>query len=328
MQRRKPSYGAAARLARIVYGLTHRPFGWSFDAIQDELGVSERTLKRYLSTLRIELVDNEGNPLVEAVRRGNRRILSLVGPKPAAEGNAYEIAFFYFAMTLLRFLDGTVIKEGVDSLWERLERALPGRDRLRLENFDKKFFTVPYGMKDYSDADETLDVVVQSLVFQRRLRIRYSALHGGTKTHTFDPYTLTSYRGGLYLIGRSDLARKAITIAVERIESVKMLDDKFDYPRRYSPERYTEGMFGLVDGPETKVELVILNDETARLIRSRRIHPTQKFQRRRDGTTLLTMTVRGTTEVVPWVMSLIPWVRVRKPKSLRDEVHERIAAYE
>lgn len=37
---RKPTYGAGARLARIVRELTSRPHGWSFEAIQEELRIA------------------------------------------------------------------------------------------------------------------------------------------------------------------------------------------------------------------------------------------------------------------------------------------------
>src|SRR5947208_12094915 len=52
---RPATYGTATRLARIVYGLLGRPYGWSFDAIQDELRISERTLLRYAAACRREL---------------------------------------------------------------------------------------------------------------------------------------------------------------------------------------------------------------------------------------------------------------------------------
>jgi hypothetical protein len=38
--------------------------------------------------------------------------------------------------------------------------------------------------------------------------------------------------------------------------------------------------------------------------KSRELHPTQKFRRRRDGKTILSMTVRGTTELRNWILSL------------------------
>ena len=54
---RKPSYGTATRLARIIYGLLSRPYGWSFEAIQQEIGISDRTLRRYIAVCRHEFVD-------------------------------------------------------------------------------------------------------------------------------------------------------------------------------------------------------------------------------------------------------------------------------
>jgi len=54
---RKPTYGAAIRLARIAAGLFSRPYGWSFRAIEESLEISERTLARYVSVIRSDLLD-------------------------------------------------------------------------------------------------------------------------------------------------------------------------------------------------------------------------------------------------------------------------------
>ena len=58
-------------------------------------------------------------------------------------------------------------------------------------------------------------------------------------------------------------------------------------PARYSPACHTEGTFGIVEGPETLVKLELLNAETAALLASRRLHPTQRFEKRADGTAVL-----------------------------------------
>jgi len=75
---RKPSYGAAGRHARIVYELLDRPHGWSFEAIQNELQISERTIFRYVAALREQLVDSEGRLRMlypSSVRSPRRRTL-------------------------------------------------------------------------------------------------------------------------------------------------------------------------------------------------------------------------------------------------------------
>jgi predicted DNA-binding transcriptional regulator YafY len=319
-RQRTPTYGAATRLARIVHELHGHRYGWSLETIQDVLGISERTLLRYVAVCKRELVDSRDEPLLEVVRHGSRRLLQLRNTAHGEESSSYELLFFYFALSVFQFLDGTVIKDGVDGLWDRLWRALPRAQQDRLGDFSRKFFAVPYGVKDYRAFDDTLDTCIQCLVHQHRMRIDYHGLRGEGHVHEFDPYTLTMYRGGLYLIGYSHRFKKIIWLAIERIRGVEKLAATFIYPKSYSPQKYTEGVFGIIDGAETRVELLLRNADTAAYISSRRMHPTQAFTRRHDGTTLLTMTVRGTTELVPWILSLGPYVEVLKPRALREEI--------
>jgi proteasome accessory factor B len=304
----------------MLHGLHERPYGWSFDAILDELGVSERTLSRYIAATRDALVDVEGNPLIEVVRHGERRVVRLTSRSSPHEATAYQVLFLYFSLAVFQFLEGTVIRDGVEDLWERFRETLPKSEQARLGDFDRKFFAVPHAMKDYRDHDEHLDVLVRCIVHQYRARIDYAGLLGDGKVHEFEPYTLAMYRGGLYLIGKSNHGNRIIKLAVERIRSVERLADRFDYPRDYSPQKHTEGVFGIIEGDECRVELLIHNAETEAYLRSRRIHATQKFRRRRDGKTVLSMTVRGTEELKNWIYGFGPYVEVLEPKSLRQEV--------
>jgi proteasome accessory factor B len=182
------------------------------------------------------------------------------------------------------------------------------------------------GEEDYRQYDETLDAVVRALVHQHRLRIDYRGLLGEGRTHLFEPYTLLMYRGGLYLLGRSDLADNLVFLAVERIRSVTPTAQHFVYPADYSPEKHSEGIFGIIAGPVTKVELLVMNPETLAYLESRLVHPTQRFRKRRDGKAVLSMTVRGTEELKNWVLGFGPYLQVLKPKELRQQVAELVSA--
>jgi proteasome accessory factor B len=317
---RKPTYGAAARLARLLYGLLSRPRGWSFDAIEAELGISERTLLRYLAACRRDLLDAEGRPIIEAFRSGERRMLRLAQTDRMEESAAYQVLFFYFASSVFQFLDGTVIKEGVADLWERFLRSVPSAQRARLTDFQRKFYAVPHAMKDYREFDAQLDAIVFCLANNRSLRVEYASVQGGSKVHDFDPYSLLMYRGGLYVVGRSHLRRQVITLAVERMRQVERLPASFDYPSGYAPQKHTEGIFGIIEGPQASVELLIKDAQTRAYLESRRIHPTQEFRARRDGGAVLSMTVRGTDELKYWILGFGPHIEVLKPASLRAEV--------
>ncbi len=328
---RKPTYGAAIRLARIAAGLFSRPYGWSFRAIEESLEISERTLARYVSVLRSDLLDWRGGPLVEVVGTGGKRKLRLVSSMKAAEASSYQVALLYFSLTVLKFLEGTVLEEGVEGLWERIYQNLSVTQQTRLSDLERKFYAVPYAPKDYGEFSEQLDVILRALLDQIRLKVDYAGLTGEGRQHDFDPYSLIAYRGGLYILGHSHRIGAIIYLAVERIRSVEFIRQtdgtpaRFVYPRGFDPAAHTEGTFGIVEGPETKVELKIHSEQTEAYVRSRTIHPSQRFSRRRDGTTIMTMTVRGTTELANWIMSMGPWIEVLKPAALRKEIARRHA---
>jgi proteasome accessory factor B len=303
----------------------------SFEAIERRFSISERTLLRYVAACKKKLLDPAGRPLVEVVQRGSRRYLSLAQSNATPGSTAYEAVSLYFVLTLLKFLEGMVIQEGVEDIWERVRRDLPGSQRLTLADFDRKFYSVDYAPKHYAEHEEVVDLLLRALIYQWRLLIDYGGLAGEGKTHRFDPYTLVGHKGGLYLIGLSDVYKKIIYLAVERIrKATRLLDangntQRFTYPGAYRPERQMDGAFGIFEGPETKVELLLLGDTEA-LLRAREIHPTQRFHRRPDGKTVLMMTVRSTPELINWILSLGPWVEVLKPKELRQEIASLLAS--
>ena len=263
--------------------------------------------------------------MIEAFRRGAHRMLRLAESTRLGESTAYQVLFFYFALSVFQFLDGTVVKEGVTDLWDRFQRSVPGAQRARLADFRRKFYAVPHAMKDYHAFDVQLDAIVFCLANNRKMRIAYGGLLGDGKVHEFEPYTLMMYRGGLYLLGRSHRGGRILTLAVERMRHVDRLDERFEYPAGYTPERYSEGILGIIEGPETAVVLAINDAPTRAYLESRRIHPTQEFRTRRDGRTVLSMTVRGTDELKYWILGFGPHLEVLRPALLRAEVGRLLA---
>jgi predicted DNA-binding transcriptional regulator YafY len=121
-------------------------------------------------------------------------------------------------------------------------------------------------------------------------------------------------------MGRSEHHEDVINLAVERIRSVEMTQERFEYPDRYSPRRHHRGVFGIMRGEETRVELLIMDAATAALLRARRLNLGERFQKRKDGTTLLTMRVRGIEELANWVLGYGAHVKVLRPGALRERV--------
>ncbi|MFM7737224.1 MAG: helix-turn-helix transcriptional regulator [Alphaproteobacteria bacterium] len=330
--RRKPTYGAATRLAGIVHGLHERPFGWSFESIQQAFGIAERTLSRYVNACAAEVLDGAGRPILEVERRGSRRFLRLADRHSPTEAGAWAAVSFFFTWSMIRHLEGTVLDQGMDVLWDRMLKALPTNQRGRLRDIDRKFYALTVTPKDYRGHDSTLGKIVRALVDQQRLALDYASLGHAGRVHEVEPLTLLGYRGGLYLLAKSDRRSGIVWFAVERVRSVRPLvgadgrPRSFRYPKSFRPDAYTAGLFGVVEGPEVEVELLVHNDETVTYLSQRTIHPSQRVVRRPDGRTTVTLRVRGTVELANWIMGSSPWIEVLRPAALRDEIAERARA--
>jgi predicted DNA-binding transcriptional regulator YafY len=325
IESRKPTYGAAINFARIAMALSANPFGVRLKALSRDLQVTQRTIDRYVSTLRRILKGPVGEPLLEIAGNGDQRRLKIRQPEHSPDTSSYLTAAMYFDLAVLRFLEGTVLKDTVDDLWHKLYGKLNAAQQARVRDFDRKFYAVPYVPKNYRSQADELDLIFRALLLGYRLRIEYAPMSGPVREHLFEPYTLVAYRGGLYLLGKSNLGAQPIYLAVERVRKVEVDRDadgniaRFTLPRRYNPATFIEGSFGIVDGPETRVVLRIQSGETETYLRSRMLHPSQTFSKDR-GHTLLEMKVRGTTELKNWILSFGPWLEVVEPRELRAEV--------
>jgi predicted DNA-binding transcriptional regulator YafY len=327
---RKPTYGAAINFAKIAIALSANPFGVRLKNLERDLEVTPRTIDRYISTLRRNLKGPLGDMMLQLEGSGEQRRLKIRQPEHHPDSSLYLAAAMYFDLMVLRFLEGTVLKDTVADLWSRLYGKLNAVQQAQVRDFDRKFYAVPYAPKDYRDQDTELDLIFRALLQGCRLRIEYTPISGAPREHHFEPYTLVGYRGGLYLLGKSNHGAQPIYLAVERIRNVAFDRDsdgnqvRFTLPRRYNPASFIEGTFGIFEGPETKVVIRILSPETEIYLRSRTIHPTQAFVKGRGGESLLEMKVRGTTELKNWILSFGPWIEVLEPRELRAEVAEML----
>jgi proteasome accessory factor B len=182
------------------------------------------------------------------------------------------------------------------------------------------FYAVPHAMKDYRDFDAQLDTIVFCLSQQSAHAGRPGGMLGEPKGARVRSYTLLMYRGGLYRQSGRSHRRSAIITLRSSGCAIERLPETFEYPEGYSPEKHSQGIFGIIDGPQTAVELLIKDAQTRAYLESRRIHPTQQFRPRRDGRTVLSMTVRGTDELKYWILGFGPHIEVLRPAALRNEV--------
>ena len=326
----KPSYGSAVRMAQIMHWLHGSPIGISFQELVERLDISERTLTRYITTLRESFFDDNGESLVEVLRteRGGRLRFRRKGM--VVEGNAYELMSLYLALDLMAFLEGTFLMDEAQEALERMQERMRRHHQTALifKDFRKKFFHWTEAPKDYKAHNQILDHLVKSLVLQKQIELVYQSPGKSPKQHLVFPLSLLMYKRALYLIARrpakGSRETRDLTFAVERIHEIRVSEDGFFYPQDYDPHKRFQNSFGLIQ--ESEIERVVLNFDpiVAANVASRRWHRSQECQLETNGSLQVTFELYPGQEFLAWLMSYGPYVKVKEPPSLKETVRTNL----
>src|SRR5262249_9551252 len=107
--------------------------------------------------------------------------------------------------------------------------------------------------------------------------------------------------------------------------------ERFELPPDFKVDDYFQGGFGIWSG-SSKIKVVIDFDAAvSELVRSRKVHESQKLTTLPAGSLRLTMTVGALTELSSWVLGWGKTARVVEPEELRhsiqNELEEALARY-
>jgi len=98
----------------------------------------------------------------------------------------------------------------------------------------------------------------------------------------------------------------------------------FTRPADFNAETYAKQAFGIVGGEAPIKVRLLFEPKLAVYITERDWHPSQEFQTHADGRVELRLETTGRKELVRWILSWMPDVKVLAPKSLRDRIAEKL----
>jgi len=312
---RGPRYAPSVRLQEFKAMLAAG--GVTIPEAAERLGVSYRTALRLLQAL-MDL----STPLDWAWDgRQKRWRIAREARTQTIDVRDAEVVSLILVRHVLDFLQGTGIKEDFDQFLGRLDKQISRKRRDLAKNLDRKILDLNETPHQYADRAEDVDALVMGLLGEQRVEFT----DRDRTRRLLDPYTLVLYKKGLYVIGYSHHHSGVRTFSLDDLRDLDWRKgDRFDYPTRYDPRDVVpSGAFGLIPGPETHVR-VFFPERKARFIRRRSWHPTQKI-RNVEGGVVLSMVVRGTTELLSWLLSWGAEAEVLEPQSLRDELAREIA---
>jgi predicted DNA-binding transcriptional regulator YafY len=289
------------KMVKMVELMTRRG-GVSSEELESRFELDGRTLRRYLADLK-----GLGLPLEDS-GRGLDRVIS-IDPRWRRTGVRFtlaEVLSLHFGRKLFNFLEGTSFADDLSGAIERLEPAISKAHQDLAQDLDRKFLAVPEHTKDYrGDASEVIDEVITALVYNNVVDADYRKPNGVAGRYILHPYTLATFRQGLYLFALDVQANRVKTFAVERF---------IDLERRRG-----------------EYFILAFSEQVATYIRERTWHPTQIFRRMGDGRLELLMRCANTVELRSWILGFGGDVEVLEPQQLRKDIsgghREALAQY-
>jgi predicted DNA-binding transcriptional regulator YafY len=269
-------------------------------SLMNDIEMSQRTIYRYIQTLQIAgfpiIYDREKESYVFSEGYSLRK------PKLSVE----ETLTLALSKKLLKNF-GPDIEKSLGSIEEKLS--------VKNADIPKHIVLTAEEMPAFVGAN--LGIIHHARTNYQRIEIVYRALYSDEETvRKVDPYYLFFQDGFWHLRGYCHLREELRTFALDRIISVKILNEYF-IPQNISPEDELSGAFGtMVDGEPVEVVLRFDADIKPYVLR-KKWHKSQKERELKDGSLEMTFTVNGTDGIKPWIYQWLPHVEVGEPEELK-----------
>ncbi|MBI5875294.1 MAG: WYL domain-containing protein [Deltaproteobacteria bacterium] len=166
------------------------------------------------------------------------------------------------------------------------------------------------------------DTVMEALQDARQIRINYRAVNADKLTErVIEPYGLV-FHDGIWFVYAFCLLRKAFRwFALDRIENAEIMARAFTRQEGFNLEERLKGAWGIWEGGGETDIVVRFSPDIAEVIRRKPFwHSSEKRKELPDGGIELAFKLSAAEELKWWLLSWMPYVRVVKPASLREEI--------
>jgi proteasome accessory factor B len=302
--------------------LSSRRFGLTVREIHDELGVSEKTVRRDLETF-VEA----GFPLEEIPQDHGRKAWRLASDRnqPGLSFAYDEALALYLGRRFLEPLAGTPFWNAAQQAFRKI-RAMLGEGAIKYaEDFGQFFHRTTVGASDYSKKADIIDALMVGIEDAKAVFLTYQSLQA-TEPVTYDvyPYGLVYHRGALYLVGYAPDHKEIRHWKVDRIADAGVTEFPFPRPKEFDLQEHLRGSFGVFQGGgEVRVK-VRFSPTVARYVCEGDWHATQKLTTQKDGSVIADFELSNTEEIKRWILSFGQHAEVLEPTELRAEVVEEL----
>ena len=283
-----------------------------------EFEVSRRTVARDLDFLR----DEERAPLAYDDARHGFRLTDETYTLPPVKISRKEAFSFGLARKLLTHYEGTPLHLDMRSVLDKIAESLEGEITIEPDWLSEHVGVMP---EDCVRIDPEVWAQIAGFIERREMiRATYQKFDGRISDYTLHPYHLLAYHGNWYVFAWNMDKERVATFAISRFRQIESTGARFAPPTDFVPKAYAKDAFGITGGEKPIKVRLLFEPKLAVYITERQWHPSQQFHVRPDGRVVMTFETTGWKEVVRWVLSWMPDVKVLSPMNLRERICEKL----
>jgi predicted DNA-binding transcriptional regulator YafY len=301
-----------------------RGAGVTIDDLASQCGVTTRTIRRDLQAL-----EESGFPLYDDRSHDDGRTRWAINGQAfrvvAAGLTLAELCALYFSRTLLEALSGTPFRDDLESAFEKLSSGLAPHMRQFLDQLPRVLASKADPMRKREDPRQQhlTARLLEATLHQRQASLTYySRSSDRTKTYVIHPYRLAHAQGGLYVMAYVPEYAEVRTFAIERIEEVSLLEERFT-PVAQLPDEAFPHSLGVFSGSPEPVALQF-QPAAVDYVASREWHASQRLEPLAVGGVRMTLDVCVDRSLYSWILSFGASVRVLSPDHLAQSIARQI----
>ena len=304
----------ATRLISIILMLQRRGT-LKAGELAEELGVSERTVHRYMGML-----DELGIPIYS--ERGPYGGFSLVrGYKlPPLIFTPEEATALYLGAELVRDIWGASYFDAAVAATAKLDNVLPDALLQEVRQAQRGLLVTGWLRRDYGPWAPILDDLRRAVARRRRAVLSYQSFRQEVTLRTVDPYALALQWGNWYLVAHCHLRDALRTFRVDRIQQVETGEETFEVPATFSAREHLMQM--TQERPATYYRVAVrFEPEVAHVVRERR-EEWQELSEQADGSVTLAFDASELAWPCRWVLTYQDKATVIGPPELAAMVRD------
>jgi len=302
--------------------LSSRHYGVTVKELAQELGVSEKTVRRDLDAF-----SEAGFPLEETVVEHGRKKWKLAGDLTVKGVPLHydEAIALHVARCFMEPLAGTIFWSAAQRAFNKIRCMFNERALKYVEKMAQAFYQTRVGFCDYSRQAEIIDQIMIGLEDHRTLEIEYQSLKATEPvTYEIHPYGMTYHRGALYLVGWSPGKKEIRHWKVNRISRAEVTDRRFEIPNDFRLDEHFAGSFGVYQGDGDYHIRVRFSAQVARYVSEARWHASQRLHHQRDGSLIAEFDLESLEEFERWILSFGRHAEVLEPPELVERIRYEV----